>query len=456
MVRATNVALPAYHGSLPAIAGDKVQALWQADWLGSHTAASNGLVIADWHPPLGLGVAPPPAGAAASAGVTVAAIRATTGALVWAVALPSSLPRFLGLVPAGKVVVVEAGRDVGRAPAAVFPVVTEFLGLDQATGRQLWAVPADSRYQDPAITFAGTAGGGLVVTGDASGTVTARWAATGAIAWQTPAGCPLLSDDLTPPVTVAADGSLIAESVDCDPSTVIRRLDSATGKPLWTWRTPTAAMAGNLVVSMGGVASDGGVVLVTHLGDPGRSETTWSAAGLPSPYPWPASPDGPQAPRPRDSFALALDAATGRPRWSQAGFPSYALSAGAACGVAGTGIAAAIQCRDDVTAAATMPDLVTPPQDNAEPPYVSSGLAVITSARASEADITLSVLAVCGGMVTTRVRLAVKPYTDSTGQKCAPQVAAVDVLPDGGYLVLVRRNDLPDSPILALRLEPAS
>src|SRR5579862_4368997 len=64
-VSAATVALPAYHGSLPTVAGDGVQALWQADWLADDTVypvVSDGLVIGAWRAPAGLGVSTPPGG----------------------------------------------------------------------------------------------------------------------------------------------------------------------------------------------------------------------------------------------------------------------------------------------------------------------------------------------------------------------------------------------------------
>jgi outer membrane protein assembly factor BamB len=448
-VSAATVALPAYHGFLPTITGDGLQALWQADWLDDSLAypvVSDGLVIAGWRAPAGLGHRPAPGDAVSSGNATVGAVRATTGARVWALTLPSSLPDILGLVPAGKVVVVEAGQDIGQAPGETLPVVTELLGIDQATGRQLWAVPATGDYQQPAIASAEAADGALLITGDPSGTLTARWTATGTVAWQAPAGCPLLTDDVTPPVTVAADGSLIAESVSCNPSTVIRRLDPATGKTRWTWRAPAATMAGNLMIAVGEVGRAGSAILVTGLGNPRESGTTWSAVGLPSPYPWPASLSGQQA----DGFTLALDAASGRPRWSQASsshFEWYALTAGAVCGDNG-----GIQCRDDVTAATTMPDVAPPPPGHDESAYLADGLAVITSAPAPGGGIAVTVLAVRGGTVRTQARLGVKPYACDTGQVYAPTVVGFGALPGGGYLILLDRRDLPDAPILALRL----
>jgi hypothetical protein len=205
-------------------------------------------------------------------------------------------------------------------------------------------------------------------------------------------------------------------------------------------------MAGNLMISVGGVARAGSAILVAGLGDPREFGTTWSAVGLPNPYPWPASLGGPQT----DGFTLALDAASGQPRWSQASsshFESYALTAGAACGVNG-----GIRCRDDVTAATTMPDFASPPQGHDESAYVADGLAVITSAPAPGGGIALTVLAVRGGAVTAQARLGVRPYAHDTGQVYAPTIVALGALPGGGYLILLDRRDLPDAPTLALRL----
>ena len=436
-VSAATVALPAHHGSLPAITGGGVRALWQADWLGSYPVVSDGLVIADWRAPAGA------AGPAGPANATVAAVKAATGAAAWAVTLPSSLPDILGLVPAGHAVVVEAGHDIGQAPFAVFPVVTELLVLDQATGRQLWAAPVGGDYQQPPVVTAAA----LVVTGDPSGAVTARRVTTGTVVWRAPAACPLLTTDTIPPVTLAADGSLIAESISCDPSEVIRRLDPATGQPRWTWRSPAAINSGNHFVSV--AASDGAVILVDGLGDPASFGSTWSAVGLPKPYPWP-SQVGPQDSHATGSFTLALDPASGRPRWSQASFGSYALTTGALCGV--IGVNGGIQCRDDVTGATTMPDFVPAAVDQA---YVADGLAVITSASAPGGGTELTVLAVRGGAVTARAQLAVKAYTYDTHQVYPPEVVASGALPGGGYLVLLQRRDLPDTPTLALRLGAA-
>jgi hypothetical protein len=45
----------------------------------------------------------------------------------------------LGLVPAGNVVIAEAGHNVGQAPAAVYPVVSEYVALGLGTGRMAQA-----------------------------------------------------------------------------------------------------------------------------------------------------------------------------------------------------------------------------------------------------------------------------------------------------------------------------
>jgi hypothetical protein len=96
---AVTVGVPAAAGpaKLPAVRGGGVRALWQgAPW--------NGLTFAGG---MVLGVR----------GNQVDAIRAATGAPAWTAALPATLSAALGLVPAGNVVIVEAGRPVGQPPA---------------------------------------------------------------------------------------------------------------------------------------------------------------------------------------------------------------------------------------------------------------------------------------------------------------------------------------------------
>jgi hypothetical protein len=107
----------------------------------------------------------------------VHAITAATGKPLWTATLPKSVPFILGLVPAGSVLVVEAGRHSGLAGLSVY----EYLALDAKTGKTRWTVPGGD-YQAPPIA----ASGKYLLTGDTSDAVTGRIAATGAVAWRDP------------------------------------------------------------------------------------------------------------------------------------------------------------------------------------------------------------------------------------------------------------------------------
>jgi outer membrane protein assembly factor BamB len=98
-------------------------------------------------------------------GVRVKAVSAATGAPAWTMTLPTSLPQGLGLVPAGKVVVVEAGHDDPDSVAEV-SVVTEYIAVDLSTGHRLWTAPASAADGEvPPIAAAGD----LLLTGDLTG-----------------------------------------------------------------------------------------------------------------------------------------------------------------------------------------------------------------------------------------------------------------------------------------------
>jgi hypothetical protein len=120
---AVSVSTPAAQpgqGPLLAVSGAGVRALWQgAPW--ADLTVSGGMVFGDDYNSAG--------------GARVDAARAATGVCAWTATLPGSLPDILGLDPAGKAVVIEAGRDFGQgAPSGAIPAVTEYFALDQATG----------------------------------------------------------------------------------------------------------------------------------------------------------------------------------------------------------------------------------------------------------------------------------------------------------------------------------
>jgi hypothetical protein len=158
------------------------------------------------------------------------------GSATLTLTLPRSLPEVLGLVPAGNVVVVEAGLRQGE-PSWVSgnPVVTEYIAVDLATGHEVWTLPAGMNpYTMPPIAVSGD----LLLTGDLAGAVTARVAATGKVVWHDPrpkACGPAPGGGLAfNALGIAADGPLAVVSFGCSPRVIVQRLDAATGRPLWT------------------------------------------------------------------------------------------------------------------------------------------------------------------------------------------------------------------------------
>ena len=310
-------------GPLPAVSGAGVRALWEGQW--GWLTVSDGMVLG-W-------------------GAQIDAARAVTGVPAWTATLPRSLPDILGLVPAGKVVLIEAGRDFGQPPAEVFPAVTYYIALDQATGRQLWTLPADGRMQQPPVAVAGN----LLLITDRTGMVTARHAATSAIAWRAslPAGCAATFYPIPPGVALAADGPLITASYACDSGArIVVRLAPTTGLPLWTWRPAGIATAGP--ASVIGAARNGNAVLVATSAAPPSTRA----------YPWPAAFSASD----QDGAVVVLDAATGHPRWSEPDGQqeSFVMTDAVVCETFQAGHAGA-QCRDDISGAATMPALISGP-----------------------------------------------------------------------------------------------
>jgi hypothetical protein len=146
---------------------------------------------------------------------------------------------------------------------------------------------------------------------------------------------------------------------------------------------------------------------------------------------------------------LALDAADGHPRWSELGGQqvTFAPAEGAVCEL----VTAGLECRDDATGAATLPDLVT--QNPGAPPMadVSGSVAIVTDELNRAGEVRLRIVKIRGGATAVQARLAtnVNGY-DSANDRVVPVAAAP--LPGGATLVLISRIDLPDDPVLALRI----
>jgi len=227
---------------LPAVTGG-VRALWQgAPWV-YLTFAGRDLLGADGDQ------------------LHVHAISAATGAPLWTATMPKSAPDVLGLLPAGNVVVVAAGHPTGYPAGGFF--VSEYVGLSLATGKRLWTAPEGGRITSPPAAVSGK----YLLTGDPSGAVTARIAATGAVVWRDarPAACgpaPSQQPD-NAGLGLAADGPLLTASFECGPRIIVQRLDPASGVPTWTWRSPSVGANVGLYMAVTSAALQGGVVLVT-------------------------------------------------------------------------------------------------------------------------------------------------------------------------------------------------
>jgi outer membrane protein assembly factor BamB len=380
-------------------------------------------------------------------GAQVHAVRAVTGGPAWSVSMPAALPWILGLVPAGGVVVVEAGHGVGRGPAMAMPVVSEYIALNPATGRELWTIPVGGTDQSPPIAVAGS----VLLTGDTSGAVVARATATGAVLWreQRPASCRLApsAGAANAGLGLAADGTLATASFDCGPTVIVQRLDAASGRPLWSWTSPAVASGAAMTLAVTAAAGDGSVVLLTGQIGPVPAAAQFTAQ-LPRPYGWPPSLGPPD----QVSMVLALNAVDGQPRWSELGgqMETFTLTDGAVCETSSIGL----ECRADATGATTMPDLVTGQAGGDGPVYTDQGsagipgdIAAVTVAPSGSGSMTMRVLTIQGTTaVQTQLPVGISAYGGITVWPLAP----------GAILVLVRTL-VPDtstaaSPVLALRV----
>jgi outer membrane protein assembly factor BamB len=410
--------------TLPPVTGGGVRALWQG--------APAALLTFDGGTLLGVG----------GQLTQVHAIAAATGKPLWTATMPKSVPFVWGLVPAGNVVVVEAAHHIGVAGLGVY----RDIALDLKTGRTLWTAPVSGSYQSPPIA----ASGKYLLTGDSTDAVTARIAATGAVVWRDarPAGCGPPFNSVTPGVGLAADGSLVAASFYCGKRVVVRRLSPATGKALWTWRSPDVADAG--LLTLAAAAGDGGLLLLTGAVGPPPGAQRFARA-LPNPHSWPAA----FGPNDEESTVLALAASDGHPRWTEVGGQeqTFDLTAGAVCEVVDIGL----ECRGDATGTATMPTLLTGVSDGYGPGVVGDGPAGVADGLAavtigtSKPGVVLRVVRVRGGATVAQVRIPLGPGPVGTHLR----VFAVAATAIGAHtiVVLLRRIDMPgdgNDPVLAL------
>jgi putative pyrroloquinoline-quinone binding quinoprotein len=341
-------------------------------------------------------------------------------------------------------------------------VVTEYVAVDLATGRQVWTAPVRvTGHEVPDVFPPVAAAGDLLLTDDPAGAVTARVAATGKVAWRhpRPAACgPAPGGEFSrTALEIAADGPLAAVSFGCSRTVVVQRLDAATGRALWSWRSPAAA-SGAVTMSVTGAARDGGMVLLTGAFGQATAAGQGTAA-LPRPYAWPAR----LGPSDQASLVLALAADGGQPRWSELGGQqqTITLTDGAVCETTSSGL----ECRDDTTGAPTLPLLATVLGPQATPPDVSfgyngisGGLAAFTATPAGPVTVTVRAVKVRGGATAAEAWVATAPHRYA-GTPPDMYTAAAGPLPGGATLILLRHLNPPGpttAPVMALRVTPRS
>jgi outer membrane protein assembly factor BamB len=365
----------------------------------------------------------------------------------------------LGVSLEGSAVIVEAGRAL-HDPAGTI-VVKEIAVYSLADGRSLWHTPvAVGPEYLPGNQRAYVAG--TIVFAEPGGELIARRAATGGIVWRAsrPRSCPQGGgDEAGGDARVAADGSLLVASYPCERGggsyVLVERLSPGSGKPVWQWRTVSVG-AGNPASFIGlavvGVASAGEIVLLQgQVSKPGRYVRT-----LPNARRWPPAlgPEG-------DEMLLALDARDGRPRWSELGFqdPELALTDGVVCEFDIQGV----ECRDDSTGRPSRPLLKTglSELESGGSDIVGDGTAGVADSLAAVAlkrrkgnPLVVEMAPLRGNGKATRVLVWLGPNLPEPAHS-TPTLVRAGTLPNGATLLLLRRIDVPESPLLALRVRPA-
>lgn len=422
-----------------ATSGDKVTRLWQGA-VGNVLATAGGLVIGTRY---------------AHGHYTVRAVSALTGAPVWTLRPPRAEQGILGMIAGAGVLVAEISHTIGRPPLAVTLVVGRYMVLDARTGKILWTAPVPGRSQQPPLAIAG----GAVVSGGGPYSLIARQATTGRVLWRrpAPAGCPGTGPGAVigpwQQVGVAADGPLLAASFVCSHGRlIVQRLAATTGKLIWQWEAPSV---GSTVAEMSvtGVARQGQLILLTGQVTPPAAARAL-ARTVPRPYTWPAR----FGPIDIVEVVLALDAATGHPRWIELGgqLQEFSLADGAVCESVNIGL----ECRDDITGAPTRPLLVTGQPVSAVPPNFGDGFAgisgseiAVTVAPFRAGHVRLVVLPVRGDGQLAHATLDIGFTAQGAGYRTF--VVGASALPGGATMVLLRRIDQPGYPLVALKVAAA-
>jgi hypothetical protein len=387
------------------------------------------------------------------AGEGIEAVSSLTGQPRWSVPAPAE-PWVLGLSVEGPVVIVEAGRPLDDPAGQI--VVKEIAVYSLADGGALWhtRVAVGPEYL-PGNQRAYVAG--MIVFAEPRGELIARRAATGGIVWRAsrPRSCPQGGDEAGGDARVAADGSLLVASYPCERGggsyVLVERLSPASGKPVWQWRTVSVKAAPTSFIDLAviGVASTGEIVLLQgQVSHPGHYVRT-----LPNPRRWPTvlGPEG-------DEMLLALDARDGQPRWSELGgqYPELTLTDGVVCEYHSQGV----ECRDDATGLPSRPLLSTglsessPDFSGDETAGVAGSLVAVALKRRHGDPLVVELAPVRDPGEAARVLVWLGPNLPEPANS-TPLVVRAGTLPDGSTLLLLRRLDIPEDPLLALRVEPA-
>jgi hypothetical protein len=299
------------------------------------------------------------------------------------------------------------------------------------------------------------------VFAEPGGQLIARRAATGGIVWRAsrPRSCPQGGgDEAGDDARVAADGSLLVASYPCERGggsyVLVERLSPGSGRRVWQWRTVSVG-AGNptsfIGLSVVGVASAGEIVLLQgQVSKPARYVRT-----LPNARRWPPAlgPEG-------DEMLLALDARDGRPRWSELGFqnPELALTDGAACEFDIQGV----ECRDDLTGLPSRPflttglsELETGGSDDVgdDKAGVAGNHVAVALRRRGQDPLVVELAPVRTPGEVARVLVWLGPNLAEPAHS-TPTLVRAGTLPNGATLLLLRRIDVPEDPLLALLVKP--
>jgi len=217
-----------------------------------------------------------------------------------------------GAIADNAIAVVATGNDVGTGPADAYPVVDHLVGLDAATGRELWSRPLANDGQSIPAVFAGAD----VVVSLADGAVLAIDPTTGATAWSDPAPA---SCHLGPPNGPSVDAAVVAGGpsatveYNCltgvdhvnNNDNMVAELNPANGTMEWSWQP-----GGLSLEYQSSVASSDGVIAVVDAGGSG-SEVPGTEWGL--------GPTGYQT-----YEVVGIDQTDGRPLWKLTTVPTDA------------------------------------------------------------------------------------------------------------------------------------